>query len=72
MRLLDLAFVGRQIFCDARSLSGVKRGVVTWRCSQNVSLSGIARALEARGVQTPRGLASWHAAQVSQVKAMAA
>lgn len=36
------------------------------------TLSGIARALEARGVQTPSGNQNWQAAQVARVRAMAA
>jgi DNA invertase Pin-like site-specific DNA recombinase len=36
------------------------------------TLSGIAKALEARGVKTPRGRTNWYPATVSQVKAMAA
>lgn len=36
------------------------------------SLSGIARALEARGVQTPRGSTCWQPGQVARLKAMAA
>ncbi len=36
------------------------------------SLNGIAKVLQARGVLTPRGLTTWYAAQLSQVKAMAA
>ena len=36
------------------------------------SLAGIARALEARGIKTPRGSTSWQAAQVARIKAMAA
>jgi hypothetical protein len=36
------------------------------------SVSGVARALEARNVPTPRGNASWQAAQVSRLRAMAA
>ncbi len=35
------------------------------------SLAGIARALEARGIKTPRGLNSWQAGQVSRIKATA-
>jgi len=31
------------------------------------SLSGIARALEARGIKTPSGKGAWHARQVSQL-----
>jgi DNA invertase Pin-like site-specific DNA recombinase len=37
-----------------------------------VTLSGIARALEARGVHTPRGSMTWQAAQVARLRAMAA
>lgn len=36
------------------------------------TLAGIAAALQARGVKTPRGHDTWHPATVSQVKAMAA
>jgi DNA invertase Pin-like site-specific DNA recombinase len=36
------------------------------------TLAGIAKALEARGVKTPRGHDTWYPATVSQVKAMAA
>jgi len=31
------------------------------------SLSGIARALEARGIKTPSGKGAWHARQVSRL-----
>jgi DNA invertase Pin-like site-specific DNA recombinase len=34
------------------------------------SLSGVARALEARGVLTPRGCSRWQATQVAQLRAM--
>jgi len=37
-----------------------------------VTLSAIARALEARGVQTPRGSTTWQTAQVARLQAMAA
>lgn len=36
------------------------------------ALSHIAKALEARGIKTPRGSANWQAAQVARVRAMAA
>ena len=36
------------------------------------ALSHIAKALEARGIKTPRGSTSWQAAQVARVRAMAA
>jgi hypothetical protein len=35
-------------------------------------LTGIARALEPRGVQTPSGNMNWQAAQVARVRVMAA
>ena len=36
------------------------------------ALSHIAKALEARGIKTPRGSTNWQAAQVARVRAMAA
>ncbi|GLI91119.1 hypothetical protein [Methylocystis echinoides] len=41
-------------------------------CSGVTTLSGIGRALEARGVQTPSGNTNWQAAQVARVRATAA
>jgi hypothetical protein len=36
------------------------------------TLSGVARALEARGIRTPAGNTNWQPVQVSRIKAMAA
>jgi len=61
--------LSRKARARAQNIAAIVRDIER---SGIASLAGIARALEARGIKTPRGSTSWQAAQVARVKAMAA
>jgi len=55
----------------AKANAGTRQVIADIRASGVSTLTGIAKALQARGIKTPRGNATWQAAQVARLVAAA-